>query len=450
MYVALLKLNFIFLFINLFIFTPSFFLDFLVQSAWCDNVKYSENRIDSNEYINNCLPKSWQPFFKRLKKIYYDDTKISFLRELADDLMYIGKKLDNAIEPRMPLLFKALELVKPEDVRVVILGQDPTPQKDLATGVAFHTEKPRFVPTVLRMFLEVAFEGFPVDLNDGDVTRWARQGVLLLNAALTCPHNPPKDVKDKDKYKRHLNIWRDFTISLIRYIGKTAKPSVWLLWGATAKGFSKYINEKHLIIKGRHPSPMGTNIHGDWFFGENYFNNANQFLKINGRGVIDWSLSSTGRNGLVFRRFHRTEIELKQRQNKEKQLRIQLQQKKGDVNFYEQKLTEMKQKLEETNRELQSTTRALNQNWPALNLFERTQFKNKEKMLEQKYDKLLDYINKQHWQLKDEKYQQYHIEEKIQQNRKNQQYLKGLPKDLLKRNFQKQINAIDEELNQLR
>ena len=188
---------------------------------------------------------------------------------------------------------------------------------------------------------------------------------------------------------------------------------------------------------------MGTAIHGDWFFGENYFNNANQFLKINGRGVIDWSLSSTGRNGLVFRRFHRTEIELKQRQNEEKQLRKQLQQKKGHVNFYEQKLTEMKQKLEETNRELQNTKRVLSRNLL-------TEFKNKEKMLEQKYDMLLDYINKKHWQLKDEKYQQYHIEEKIQQNRKNQQYLKGLPKDLLKRNFQKQINAIDEELNQLR
>ena len=429
-------------FIYLFIFILSFFLDCLVKSAWCDEVKYSQNRIDKPKYLQHCIPEGWKPFFGELQNTnYYDGT--SYLKHLANILISKGTQLNNAIEPRMPLLFKALELVEPEDVKVVILGQDPTPQKDLATGVAFHTEKPRFVPTVLRMFLEVAFEGFPVDLDGGDVTRWARQGVLLLNAALTCPHNPPKDVKDKDKYKRHLNIWRDFTISLIRYIGKTAKPSVWLLWGATAKGFSKYINEKHLIIGGRHPSPMGTAIHGDWFFGENYFNNANQFLKINGRGVIDWSLSSTGRNGLVFRRFHRTEIELKQRQNEEKQLRKQLQQKKGHVNFYEQKLTEMKQKLEETNRELQNTKRVLSRNLL-------TEFKNKEKMLEQKYDMLLDYINKKHWQLKDEKYQQYHIEEKIQQNRKNQQYLKGLPKDLLKRNFQKQINAIDEELNQLR
>ena len=253
------------------------------------------------------------------------------------------------------------------------------------------------------------------------------------------------------KYSSHSKIWEDFTISLIRYIGgETAEPSVWLLGGRTAKGFSDHINKKHLIIKGRHPSPMGTAMHGDWFFGNNYFNNANQFLEIYGRGVIDWSLSSTGRNGLVFGLFHQTKQELKRRQNEEKELRKQLQQKKGRVNLYEQKLTEMNQNLEETNRELQSTTRALNQNWLTLNLFKITQFKNKEKMLEQKYDKLLDYINKQHWQLKDEKYQQYRFEVKIQQNRKRQQYLKDLPKDLLKRNFQKQINAIDEELNQLR
>ena len=85
--------------------------------------------------------------------------------------------------------------------------------------MAFHVKKPRFVPAVLHMFLEVAFEGFPVDLDDGDVTNWARQGVLLLNAALTCPHNPPKGVENRAKYKNHLDIWRDFTISLISYIG---------------------------------------------------------------------------------------------------------------------------------------------------------------------------------------------------------------------------------------
>ena len=222
------------------------------------------------------------------------------LKDLADNLTSKGKQLDNAIEPRMSVLFKALELVKPKSVRVVILGQDPTPQKGKATGVAFYVKNPRSVPAVLHMFLEVAFEGFPVDLDKGDVTNWAKQGVLLLNTALTCPHNPPKGVKDKTKYKSHFDIWKYFTISLIRYIGgEAAEPSVWLLWGRKAKDFSKHIDKKHLIIEGGHPSPTGTAKHGDSFFGVNYFNRANQFLSRIGRGSIDWSLSDNGLNSLI-------------------------------------------------------------------------------------------------------------------------------------------------------
>ena len=209
---------------------------------------------------------------------------------MAENLLNEGRLLKNAIEPRMPWLFEALELVNPEDVKVVILGQDPTPQEGKATGVAFHVNDPRSVPAVLHMFLEVAFEGFPVDLHKGDVARWAKQGVLLLNTAFTCPHAG---------YRTHLKIWKDFTISLIRYIGgKTAEPSVWLLWGNMAKDFSEYIDKKHLIIEGGHPSPMGIAIHGDSFFGGNYFNGANQFLWSHERDPIDWSLSDSGLNSL--------------------------------------------------------------------------------------------------------------------------------------------------------
>ena len=363
---------------------------------------------------------------------------------MADRLIEKGTQLNNAIEPQMPLLFRALELVDPEDVKVVILGQDPTPQKDKATGVAFDVEKPRFVPAVLHMFLEVAFEGFPVDLKNGDVTNWARQGVLLLNAALTCPHNPPMG---KAKYKSHFDIWRDFTVSLIKHICNTANPSVWLLWGATAKSFSKHIKGKHLIIRGGHPSPMGTAIHGDSFFGNNYFNIANQFLEINDRVAIDWSLSGTGRNGLEFGLCHQTENEVMQRQIEEQQLRNEQQQIQHSIDSIEQQITEMQRELEKTNLELLKTEKDPNSNlWPQnpqgiIDL---------KKKLEKKYDEELKHFNQLHREKKGLKYQQSRIEETIQQNRKNQQYLKGLPKDLLKRNFQKQINVIDEELNQLR
>ena len=140
------------------------------------------------------------------------------------------------------------------------------------------------------MFLEVAFEGFPVDLHKGDVTRWAKQGVLLLNTAFTCPHA---------RNRTHLKIWEAFTISLIKHIEvKTAGPSVWLLWGGEAKKFSTYIDKKHLIIEGGHPSPTVIAKHGDSFFGGNYFNGANQFLWSHERDPIDWSLSDSGLNSL--------------------------------------------------------------------------------------------------------------------------------------------------------
>ena len=197
-------------------------------------------------------------------------------------------------------------------------------KKGKATGVAFHVKKPRSVPAVLHMFLEVAFEGFPVD--NGYVTNWTRQGVLLLNTALTCPHNPPKGAKNKAKYKSHFGIWKNFTISLIRYIGgNTAEPSVWLLWGGKAENFSKYINKKHLIIKGGHPSTTGTAKHGDSFFGRNYFNIANEFLLIKRRGAIDWSLSSTGQNGFNLEQLLQTEVVLQQRISEEQQLSNQHQ-----------------------------------------------------------------------------------------------------------------------------
>ncbi|XP_022790104.1 uncharacterized protein LOC111329626 [Stylophora pistillata] len=223
------------------------------------------------------------------------------LGRLANNLVTKGEDLNNAIEPRMPLLFEALRYVSPNEVRVVILGQDPTPQEGKATGVAFHVFNPRSVPAVLNMFLEVAFEGFPVDLDKGDVTYWANQGVLLLNTAFTCPHKPPKEEKqNKIKYEGHFEIWEAFTASLISFIGgHQANPSVWLLWGKRAKGFSQFIDNKHHKIEGGHPSPMGTSIHGDTFFGGNYFNRANQFLRTNGILPIDWSLSSSGLNSLT-------------------------------------------------------------------------------------------------------------------------------------------------------
>ena len=118
-------------------------------------------------------------------------------RTLNEELQAAGQKRinnhQNAIEPKMSLIFNALKWVKVEDIKVVILGQDPTPQEGKAKGVAFLVDNPRTVPAVLNMLLEVAFEGFAVDLDNATVEDWLKKGVLLLNTAFTVPH------KNKDK-----------------------------------------------------------------------------------------------------------------------------------------------------------------------------------------------------------------------------------------------------------
>ena len=252
-----------------------------------------------------------------------------------------GEKLINnhqdAIEPQMPLIFNALKKVKVEDIKVVILGQDPTPQEGKAKGVAFLVDNPRTVPAVLNMLLEVAFEGFAVDLDGANVEEWLKKGVLLLNTAFTVPHKDKDKQQGKGKEKDHLAMWRPFTEVLIAYIKDYAPPSAWFLWGEKAKEFGKFINSnEHLIVTGRHPSTMGgTTGEGNTFFGGNYFNIANQFLEIKRRGAIDWSLSSTVRNGLDLQLCPQTRIELQQRENEEQQLRNQQQQNQHYINLIE-------------------------------------------------------------------------------------------------------------------
>lgn len=88
-------------------------------------------------------------------------------------------------------MFRALELVRPDEIRVIILGQDPTPQAGKAAGLAFSVADPLSVGTVLNVLLEVALEGFPVNIWEGDLTSWVKQGVLLLNTAFTVPKGGP-------------------------------------------------------------------------------------------------------------------------------------------------------------------------------------------------------------------------------------------------------------------
>ena len=410
----------------------------------CEQAKYSRNYL--HEFVKKCVLakeeyKTWHNFFlETIKKEHMWDT-------LNNNLKAAGDNHQDAIEPKMSLIFNALKWVKVEDIKVVILGQDPTPQEGKAKGVAFLVDNPRTVPAVLNMLLEVAFEGFAVDLDHANVEEWLKKGVLLLNTAFTVPHKNKYNEQGEAKEKDHLAMWRPFTNALISYIKDNAPPSTWFLWGEKAKSFSVLINSNdHLIVTGRHPSTMGgTTGEGNKFFGGNYFNVANQFLETIGRGAIDWSLSSTGRNGLDLGLCLQTRIKLQQRKNEEQQLRNQQQQNQHDINSIAQEITKIQQQKREKLRQLQRIIHAQPLNEP-----DRIAFENEKQKLEQQCNLQERMIENYQKKLQDLESQQSQIEERLIQNRRNQHHFRGLPRHLLKHNHQKQINAIDEELKQLR
>ena len=145
------------------------------------------------------------------------------------------------IQPPMKHIFEAFKTVCPESVKVVILGQDPTPQEGKATGKASSVENPLTVGSVSNELLEVALEGWSVNLFNGDLSKWEEQGVLLLNSALTIGEIQYNDVntkKPKRQQVSHLGYWCEFTKLLIKYISGLPGPSVWMLWGKVAQDFT--------------------------------------------------------------------------------------------------------------------------------------------------------------------------------------------------------------------
>ena len=243
----------------------------------CDTATYKTVTLFDFVYKHNCFPRGWKTFLD-LDAVKKEISEISPI--LAND----AKKKE--IEPPMPNVFNAFQNIGLDDVKVVILGQDPTPQPNKATGMAFSlmpNEDPRTVPSVLNMLVELRWEGADVGLSNGDLTPWRNQGVLLLNAALTVRQGPVAVNAGS-----HQGLWEDFTQLLFRHISEDGKPTAWLLWGREAERFVPLIKTpKHYIKTGGHPSPQGA----PGFFGGNYFHCANLFLIDRKRGGINWGLA---------------------------------------------------------------------------------------------------------------------------------------------------------------
>ena len=191
-------------------------------------------------------------------------------------------KYESDLFPPLNMIFKAFSFFNIKDTKVVILGQDPyhTPKK--AMGLSFSVPEGESIPPSLRnIYKELENNNYKIsDPKNGDLTKWAKNGVLLLNSSLTVLEKSPNC---------HQKIWMDFTDKIIEYISNNTENVVFMLWGGFAKSKKKFIiKDKHLILEATHPSPLSAN-RGGWF-NKQLFKKTNIYLKSCDREEIDWNL----------------------------------------------------------------------------------------------------------------------------------------------------------------
>lgn len=189
---------------------------------------------------------------------------------------------NHAVYPDMHDIFNALKLTPYQQVKVVILGQDPYHEPGQAHGLCFSVkhgvEKP---PSLVNIFKELQSDTGIVPPNHGCLEDWARNGVLLLNTVLTVRRGQANSHKGRG--------WEQFTDRVIMSLNERELPMVFILWGANAQAKEAMItNPGHLIIKSAHPSPLSAHR---GFWGGHYFSKANQFLSQFGEHV-DWAIKS--------------------------------------------------------------------------------------------------------------------------------------------------------------
>ena len=203
--------------------------------------------------------------------------------EFYNTMVMVKKEYQTkTIFPPKEHIFEALKLTSYKDTKVVIVGQDPYHGVGEAHGLSFSVRKGIRVPPSLQNIYKEIYDdlGIVEPKTNGDLTKWAKEGVLLLNAILSV---------EKDKAGSHSNMgWEFFTDSIIKKLNEKETPIVFILWGSFARSKKYYItNQKHLIIESTHPSPFSAR---NGFFGSKPFSKANDFLIKNGEKPIDWQL----------------------------------------------------------------------------------------------------------------------------------------------------------------
>lgn len=209
---------------------------------------------------------------KEFQKDYYKQLHAYIENEYRQKTIY----------PPKQQIFRALNLCDYDDIKVVILGQDPYHEPHQANGLAFSVTKGvRIPPSLVNIYKEL-HDDLQIEIpNHGDLTSWAKQGVLLLNNVLTV---------ERGKANSHRGLgWETFTLSIVRYLNLREKPLVFILWGRNAIEKKQYIDARHLVLTSSHPSPLSAHR---GFFGSKPFSKANEFLKQNGIEPVDWRIDN--------------------------------------------------------------------------------------------------------------------------------------------------------------
>ena len=217
----------------------------------------------------------------KLTKNWFEKLKDEFEKDYFKNLQeFLAVEYNNhTIYPLAENIFNSLNYCKFEDVKVVIIGQDPYHQPNQAHGLCFSVQEGQTPPPSLKnIFKEIESDLGIKCLPSGDLRRWAKQGVLLLNTVLTVRQSQPNSHKDKG--------WETFTKHIISLINQKDEQVIFVLWGNNAKIFLPLIDkEKHLILTAPHPSPLSAY---NGFFGCKHFSKINENLKNRGLKEINW------------------------------------------------------------------------------------------------------------------------------------------------------------------
>ncbi len=229
----------------------------------------SKGDVSIRDIVNN-MPQGWKEFF--------EDNM--FLIDKIDDAVNQTIKNKIVVYPPIEYVFNAFYKCSPEDIKVVIIGQDCYHGEGQAMGLSFSVNDgipPP--PSLINIFKELESDGFAIDdRSNGNLTKWTEQGVFMYNKALTV---------EKARAGSHLKLWQTFSEQVIKYLNFNCNNLVFILWGKPAKDCKSMITQDHYIIESVHPSPLSA--HGG-FFGSKPFSKTNTYLEDNEKTMIDWNL----------------------------------------------------------------------------------------------------------------------------------------------------------------